>query len=279
MKTWRLPLLGLAATSLLAGCVAQPVEDVQRTVTATATAATPLEPELIGAVARVLATHGGQAGVAIHTAGTTVHIGQPGQSPAWSTIKVPVAIAAEEAGVARPEWIDTAITVSDNDSAFLLFASLGGDGKSVEAVEGLLGRYGNAPDMAALGLHGGSVPYGWTPWLLSDQAAFATQLPCIEAAEYTYDRMGEVVEWQRYGLGQLPEARFKGGWGPGTDDLYTVRQFGTVPVEEGLIGVAIVAHPRDGELATGEAMLDDLATEIGELIDAGAIAPADPCSP
>lgn len=276
MKTWRLPLLGLAAASLLAGCVTPPVAETERS--AAVADAPPLEPELIGAVARVLATHGGRAGVAVHTKGGTVHIGESGASPAWSTMKVPIAIAAEEAGVAEPEWIDTSVTFSDNSSAFLLFAALGGDDRSVKAVEELLGRHGNAPDIAALGLHGGSVPYGWTPWPLSDQAAFATQLPCIEAAEYTYDRMGEIVEWQRYGLGQLPDARFKGGWGPDADDLYTVRQFGTVPVDDGLIGLAIIAHPEDGELASGEAMLDDLAAEIGELIDDGVIAPAPACS-
>ena len=47
------------------------------------------------------------------------------------------------------------------------------------------------------------------------------------SASYVLQLMGEVVRGQRWGLGTSGvSSRFKGGWGPGPDGRYVVRQFG-----------------------------------------------------
>ena len=41
--------------------------------------------------------------------------------------------------------------------------------------------------------------------------------------------MSNIADDQRYGLGTIPGAVFKGGWGPEPENGYVVRQFGLMP--------------------------------------------------
>jgi len=41
--------------------------------------------------------------------------------------------------------------------------------------------------------------------------------------------MSNIAADQRYGLGTIPGAVFKGGWGPEPENGYVVRQFGLMP--------------------------------------------------
>ena len=81
--------------------------------------------------------------------------------------------------------------------------------------------------------------------------------------------MGAIADDQRYGLGTIPGARFKGGWGPDESGMYLVRQFGTIAVDGGEVGVAIAARPADGTYATGQAMLTEIAAAVQRHMPAG----------
>ena len=49
--------------------------------------------------------------------------------------------------------------------------------------------------------------------------------------------MGQVTGDQRWGLGALPDAKIKGGWGPAPSGRYLVRQIAVVPAgHEGFDG-------------------------------------------
>jgi hypothetical protein len=136
---------------------------------------------------------------------------------AWSTMKVPVIVAAIEAERADWDAIEAAITHSDNDAALRLWHELD-DGPA--AVEAVLRRGGDAETI----VQREPDPRGWssfgrTVWTLEAAATFYRALARGELlgaddTERVLDAMGRVVPEQRWGLGRLEGARFKGGWGP-----------------------------------------------------------------
>jgi hypothetical protein len=63
-----------------------------------------------------------------------------------------------------------------------------------------------------------------------------------------------------FGLGAVGfPAKWKGGWGPGTDGKYLVRQTGVMEVDGKQVVVAMAAIPDDGTFESGMKMLSDIA--------------------
>ncbi len=184
---------------------------------------------------------------------------------AWSTIKVPIAVAAlrnDPDGLL--DYAEAAITYSDNDAAGTLWNSLGSG--AVQAVQRVL-------DEADDTMPGGPWPhttvddyaFGATEWSLADQVRFASQLPCLPETATVTDLMSQITDEQRWGLGSLDGAIFKGGWGPDDETgVYLVRQFGLVPVRDGYVAVAMAAQADSGDFDTATQMLDTLAALLGE---------------
>ncbi len=88
--------------------------------------------------------------------------------------------------------------------------------------------------------------FGQTEWSLTDQATFLSSAACDPGNQPIMDLMGQIAPDQQWGLGQIPGAKFKGGWGPSLEDNYLVRQFGVVPVNDGLAVVAVAVEPKSG---------------------------------
>lgn len=218
-----------------------------------------LRAELLALATQVSADHGGRVGIAVATGEEVVHVGLTGNSYAWSTVKVPVAVVADREGVATEALIAASISNSDNAAAYQLSRAIDLD----------LDDLAHAPELEPLP--------GETFWPLTEQALFAAQLPCLDTEGTTYEAMADIVDWQQYGLANIDGAHFKGGWGLDAPRVYALRQLGTVPVEGGLIGVALMTHPDDADHDTGVDILDALSLGLAELIDADAIAPATSC--
>ncbi|OZC86059.1 hypothetical protein CH254_18925 [Rhodococcus sp. 06-412-2C] len=177
---------------------------------------------------------------------------------AWSTVKVPMAVAAlRNGGDAVLADAAAAIESSDNAAADALWGSLGDSAAAGAAVESVLRQGGDSattiqrerirPEFSA---------FGQTEWSTQDQATFAAGLSCIPDAEPVVEMMNNVVPEQQWGLGLLSDAAFKGGWGPRADGGYVVRQVGIVTTVAGRVGVAIAAQPDSGSFTDGTAMLD-----------------------
>ena len=233
-------------------------------------------------VEAVNAEHGGITGVAVSHADGVDVAGLKGENSAWSTIKVPIAIAASQAGTATDWLIDASIAQSDNPSTTELWNTLGGDIRAAHAVEQVMWRAGGPGNVRYAVTHYEGGPFGNSVWTLESQAAFAEQLPCIDDAEKVYASRGEIAEWQDDGIGRLDGARFKGGWSEEEihdgEYAYTYRQFGTVPAgADGIVGLAVLAHPEDGAHETAAEMLDDLARGIGALVEEGVVQAAPTC--
>ncbi len=143
--------------------------------------------------------------------------GELSESRAWSTMKVPVIVAAILAGQADWHAIEAAITRSDNDAALLLWHGLDDGAAEVEAV---LRRAGDAPTTLETDPDPrGYSSFGRTVWSLTAALGFYAALARGELlpeadTERVLDAMGRIVPEQRWALGQIAGIRFKGGWGP-----------------------------------------------------------------
>jgi hypothetical protein len=219
----------------------------------------------------------GQVGVAIGPpgGGEAAMAGHLQSGPAWSTSKVPVALRVlqEQGGPSglssrQAEEIRNALTLSDNDAALALFADLerahGGPSSAAAAVDEVLREAGdNTTRISSVG-RGGFTPFGQTDWSLGLQELFMSKLAagCIGApssSEYVLGLMAEVSS-DTWGLGSTDlRARWKGGWGPGTDGRYLVRQMGVLYVGDKAAAVVLAALPDDGQFSTGQSMATRLA--------------------
>lgn len=218
-------------------------------------------------------------------------IGPPGSGPAasagslttgsaWSTSKVPVALRVLQetggpSGLSSSEEaeIRAALTASDNNAALALFADLershGGPTGAAAAVDEVLAEAGDTTTHISSVGRDGFTPFGQTEWSLQLQELFMSRLAagCVGApasSEYVLNLMGEVSS-DTWGLGStgLP-ARWKGGWGPGTDGRYLVRQMGVLEVEGGEAVIALAALPDDGSFETGQSMATSIAQWAAE---------------
>jgi hypothetical protein len=191
-------------------------------------------------------------GVAVARPDRTFSLGRWWSGVAWSTIKVPLAIAA-----LRSDWLTArelavkAITESDNRASEQLWSLLGEPVDAARKVQGVVAEGGDtATVVESRRLRRGFTAFGQTQWSLQRQARFAAELPSIPGADDVIELMGELTPEHRWGLAANGAAA-KGGWGPGTNGEYLVRQFGILPTPSGTWGVALAAEVHDGGFDTG----------------------------
>jgi hypothetical protein len=192
------------------------------------------------------------------------HLGRLEGGVAWSSIKVPIALAVvRRNGVRRSrELLRRAITASDNQAAEQLWSSLGAPRTASQAVERVLATTGDTTTIVETKhVRAGFTSFGQTRWPLISQQRFIAGLPCLRASGYVLRLMGEVIASQRWGLGSsgLP-ARFKGGWGPDTSGRYLVRQMGLLELPNGRhVALTVATIAADGQFATGAHNLSRLS--------------------
>ncbi|WP_448851790.1 hypothetical protein [Corynebacterium sp. 335C] len=193
---------------------------------------------------------------------------------AWSTAKVPIAVAYQRATGEVDETVEAALTVSDNDAAAAMWDSLGGGMASRDAVDEVLadaGDHHTHMQTTEDGVYNGI--FGMTDWTVAGQSVMGANLLCIDGGPEVYEVMGQIAEDQSYGLGRVDGAHFKGGWAPDPETgEYLVRQLGVVPAfgndgdaaDGAFAGVAVAVEPEDGTYQTGMDVLDELAEVIAE---------------
>ncbi|QIS05342.1 hypothetical protein F5X71_26220 [Nocardia brasiliensis] len=222
-------------------------------------------------VAELQAGARGRLGMAIMPVGgeQVVSFGDWTSGPAWSTMKVPLTIAALRRDAGNSSYAaSAAITASDNAAADTLWQSLGSGQDAAQAVQSVLREGGDTkttvPASRARSEHSA---FGQAEWSLADQVRFASRLPCLPATSNVIALMEQVQPSQRWGLGAFSGAEFKGGWGPDPKGAYLVRQFGVISAPSGRVAVAFAAQADSGAFSDGMTILDKLATLISEHID------------
>jgi hypothetical protein len=227
---------------------------------------------------------GGASGVAVSGLGRDQAISELGslrEGVAWSTIKVPIAIAVEDRfGGAPPtatqNLLVRAITASDNAAAEALWSSLGPPEVAGAAVQRVLGQTGDtATHVETRVLRPGFTSFGQTVWSLAAQQRFISGLSCLPRARPVLALMRQVEADQQWGLGTLGSGTaFKGGWGPDSAGRYLVRQMGIFRVGGRPVAVSIATMPSDGTFGTGTANLGAIASWLASHLKAAAVPPA-----
>jgi len=212
---------------------------------------------------------------------------------AWSTIKVPLAVAAVRAKatpsrgngkdkfpygactkkLTRAKAIEVAIRDSDNCAAWQLWEGLGGDAITTAAAvdKVLLSGGDNATAVVSFG-NGKRLTSGLTIWQLTDQATFASHLPVMTGASQVWLEMGRIRGTSAVsGLSKFARAHTKIGVGAAAPGGPVTRQFGIIPVGNGLCSaVAIGTNRRSSDY--------EMMTKIAQAIRANLAAlPAGPC--
>lgn len=232
--------------------------------------------QLDHAVEKTAKRYHAKVGVAIAAGDDTIAAGDKGTGPVWSTIKVPIAIAALKDG-ADKSLVDLAIKESDNDAAYSLWSQVQWqEGSAKKAVGDLLDDYGSRAD-----IH--DTAFGYSTWPLEEQAVFGAELPCIKEADYVHKVLKDIVPWQKIGLSKEKQTRAKSGWGLDEDENeYTYRQFGVHEVEGKRVGVALSVVTDGEDYADAEKAVKYLARQLVDIVDAGvgegAIDPAARCT-
>lgn len=225
-------------------------------------------PSTGGGFERFAAGLNGTVGLTLGAPGSgeVVKLGNLEGGSAWSTIKVPIALRVLDGGgsAAQRTQVERAITASDNSAADSLFAGLGSPASAAASVTEVLRSAGDdSTQVSAVGRDGFS-PYGQTDWPLESQHRFMAALAggCVgepNTREYVLGLMGRVTS-DSWGLGSFgSRARWKGGWGPGTDGRYLARQMGVVDTGAGKLVVTLAVIPSDGSFASGQAMASKVA--------------------
>ncbi|GAC57061.1 hypothetical protein GOHSU_16_00180 [Gordonia hirsuta DSM 44140 = NBRC 16056] len=208
--------------------------------------------------------------------GTPLLLGDQTPHDAWSTIKVPVALAAERLhGANRAE--SRALVDSDNRSARILMRSLGDPAQAAAAVTEVL-REGHSTTTVQRAADGQWPQAGETVWPLADSATWTAHLPCLAGSAHILELMSHVGPTQDWGLQQIPGDRtaVKGGWGRNDDDSgYVVRQIGLITLDDGRqVAVSMSAHAPGMTFDTGGAALNGLGRWLGANL---ALLPAGRC--
>lgn len=184
--------------------------------------------------------------------------------PAWSTIKVPISIAALRQDPSASGDVALAIQQSDNDAAARLWQSLASPAEDTAEVITDAGSSAQVQDQQV------APPYssfGQSTWSVLQQANFAAGMRCVAGAQEVVGYMGNIANGANYGLGTIPGAIFKGGWGPNSAGVYGVRQFGVIPNDQGYVAIALAATSPDGSYESGQAVLTQMAQNVYEHIN------------
>jgi hypothetical protein len=221
---------------------------------------------------------GAEVGVAFGVPGAApVTAGSLQSGPAWSTIKVPIALAVGDhyGGLdgTQQGLVDAAITRSDNEAAATLFDQLGDLETATARVDDVLAEAGDpGTDVSAVGRDGFST-YGQTDWSLAAQVGFMGALlnGCIaDPADRSFvlDRMANVTS-DTWGFGSAGvQTLWKGGWGPGVDGRYLLRQMGAITVDGRQYAVAYAVIPGTGDFESGQVAATEVARWIAEHVTA-----------
>jgi hypothetical protein len=203
---------------------------------------------------------------AVGTGKDPVVLGNPAPGPAWSTIKVPLALAVLRAQGSADvtDTMRAAIVDSDNGAAESLWESLGDPDAAARKVEAVLKEYGDLTVVESRRLRPEFSAFGQTEWSLVNQTAFVARSFCEDTNSPIFDLMGQVSPGQQWGIFQLPDSKFKGGWGPSTSGSYLVRQIGVFSTGTGMVAVAMAAQPASGSFEEGTQDLDEIARWLGQ---------------
>jgi hypothetical protein len=227
---------------------------------------------------------GGASGLAVSGIGFDQPVSEVGtlrEGPAWSTIKVPIALAIEARANGRPSdsersLMSRAISLSDNAAAQALWDSFGSPEEAAAAVETILREAGDSSTrVETTVVRPPFTSFGQTLWTLAEQQRFIAALPCLRYGDDVMPLMADVADNQQWGLKVVdPAAYVKGGWGPDPSGRYLARQIGILEFSNGRqIAVSMATVAADGSFASATSNLDEIARWVSAHVEPGRLVP------
>lgn len=201
--------------------------------------------------------------------GQPLSLGRWRSGPAWSTMKVPLVMAALREEHPPPEvtrQMVAAITESDNAAADAIWAGLGDPVTAAGKVDAVLADAGDFTRVQSQKKRPPYSAFGQTDWPLTAQTRFLSVAACDSRNEPVLALMGRIEQAQRWGLGTIAGTRFKGGWGPYPSRKYLERQMGLITTPTGISAVAAAVEPHSGSFEDGVAALDQIADWLSDHI-------------
>ena len=181
--------------------------------------------------------------------------------PAWSTSKVPLALALYKNGLASGQEgnISAAIQLSDNGAAEAMWAALAPDDVQRAARMGEIFRDAGdaATTVPSTHLYPGYTIFGQTSWSTSSQVAFLMNFDSLPGSAQVKSYMSNYAGNQAWGIGRYSGSALKGGWGPTRWGGYTARQFGWYIKDGQSVPIAIAAQA--GSFGGATAVVDQVA--------------------
>ncbi|WP_083534061.1 hypothetical protein [Gordonia desulfuricans] len=213
-------------------------------------------------------------GVVLVPVGGSATIALGSQTPArvaWSTIKVPLAIAAQRNAADDDaeigELVESAIINSDNSAALRLRKSLGSPTEARKKVTAVL-RDGGDDTTEVVTITQPDETFGLTVWPLTGSAQFTAGLPCLADSAQVVRYMGQVAGVQQWGVEVMrgpKSTAVKGGWGPSDDGGEEVRQIGLITHADGQrTAVAMSSYVTGQTMGEGTATLDRVARWLNQ---------------
>lgn len=253
----------LLCVALLSGCSKQEERQEQENgpdVNALSQKPVPLQiTELDETVAGIAEETGTEVAISIWDGEKEIVSGDLRSLSAWSTEKIPIALASLEHcafdDVVKEQLITSAITYSDNNSTDMLYSCLDGYASASELVSEVIGRSGADVYMDPI--------WGESQWPVSSQAHFAYYLSSLPEDNIVIESMANVVPQQSWGIGEIEGMHFKGGWSDSKKDgSYQNRQMGFITIEDKTYGIAIAARSEIGS------MMDtiDALNRLGQMV-------------
>lgn len=243
------------AVFLLVGC-SPGVEGEEEAEVITTVAKQEPFPTLDNDVAAIEKDTSTEVGIALYDGKSMHAAGSLHELPAWSSIKVPIAMAAAEHCEYDAELIEqfteAAIEWSDNDGARALWDCMGSDAEASKLVGEEIAKSGSDVEVEGA--------FGTTTWPFTGQARYGYYLSKQDEDDPVIAMMHHIDKEQSYGLGQLEGVPFKGGWSDyEVDGSWHTRQFGWVEVDGVVYGVAIGARSEAGSYEDTVKALDEAA--------------------
>jgi hypothetical protein len=230
--------------------------------------AAPTDP-LAAEFAKLEAKLNAKVGVVVGAVGNGQNfttLGEWKEGPAWSTIKVPLVIAAyrQQDPQQVTDAMRAAITESDNAQAESVWAQLGEPQAAGQKVEQVLRETGDPTTVEWRRVRPPYTAFGQTTWSLTNQVRFLANAFCNKKNDPIFALMGQVEANQSWGIGDIAGTEFKGGWGPSPSGKYLVRQIGILTTPTGKLAVAIAAEPASGQFTDGTKDLGEVANWLKE---------------
>jgi hypothetical protein len=181
-----------------------------------------------------------------------VTVGKVSPRDAWSTIKVPLSMAAlrYSSSAATKGRVERALRHSDNGAAAELWAGLGGGTKAAKRVTRVLRDLGDASTTVQSKATPGRSAYGRTQWSLKNMSRFTARTACNGEAGVVRSHLAR-TSGARWGLKTLKRPLVKNGYGSVSGGVL-VRQSAVVIGSDGKRW-GVVVTVRAPSLAAGQA--------------------------